>query len=143
MVPARVSLITLGTRNMQIMRDFYRRLGWEETPESGEGFAVYRTGGGILALFPLEQLVDDARAAALSDTDEFKGVTLAINVESSELVDTAIDDARAAGARIAKEATDASWGGRSGYFVDPEGNYWEVAWAPGTSFDERGAMIWP
>jgi uncharacterized protein len=142
-VPARVSFITLGTRDMQTMRDFYRKLGWGETAESGEGFAVFRTGGGVLSLFPMNLLVEDAHAGAPLEPGRFKGITLAINVESPELVDTAIEGARAAGARIAKEATDTSWGGRSGYFVDPENNYWEVAWAPGTSFDQRGGLIWP
>jgi uncharacterized glyoxalase superfamily protein PhnB len=125
------------------MRDFYRKLGWKETAESGEEFAVFRTSGGVLALFPFDLLVEDAQAGAPVEPGRFKGITLAINVESRELVDTAIEGARAAGARIAKEATDASWGGRSGYFIDPEDNYWEVAWAPGTSFDERGGLIWP
>jgi len=49
--------------------------------------------------------------------------------------------ARAAGAEVVKEAHDAFWGGRSGYFADPEGNRWEVAWAPNAVFDDRGVII--
>ncbi len=72
----------------------------------------------------------------------FRGVAFAMNVERPELVDAAIEGLRAKGARITKEPEDAEWGGRSAYWADPEGNLWEVAWAPGTSFDARGALVW-
>jgi hypothetical protein len=64
-------------------------------------------------------------------------------VETREGVDQAVEAARSAGATILKEPVDAEWGGRSGYFADPEGNAWEVAWLPGASFDDRGGLIPP
>ena len=70
-------------------------------------------------------------------------MTLALNVEEKAQVDEVIAEVRAAGGRIVKEPIDADWGGRSAYFSDPEGNLWEVAWMPGSSFDERGGLILP
>jgi uncharacterized protein len=142
MIPARVSVITLGARDLPALRAFYNRLGWEERPGSDDDFTVFRTGGGVLSLYPLENLIEDTAASATVEPGRFKGVTLGVNVESADLVDRAIDRARDVGARIAMEPQNMPWGGRSGYFLDPEDNCWEVAWAPGTSFDERGALIW-
>ena len=111
---------------------------------SSEGFAAFKTGGAVLALFPLDDLARDANTAAPpAESGGFKGVTLALNVEEKAQVDEVIAEVRAAGGRIAKEPIDADWGGRSAYFSDPEGNLWEVAWMPGSSFDERGGLVLP
>ena len=142
MIPARVSLVTLGVRDLASMRAFYRDLGWSEAI-STEVFAAFNTGGAVLALFPLDALASDANTEAATGEDAFKGVTPAVNVEEKKGVDVAIDKVRAAGGRIVKGPIDADWGGRSGYFSDPEGNLWEVAWMPGSSFDDRGGLILP
>ncbi len=143
MIPARVSIVTLGVRDLASMRAFYRGLGWHEGI-STEGFAAFNTGGAVLALFPLDDLARDAHTAAPpGESGGFKGVTLALNVEEKAQVDKVIAEVRAAGGRVAKEPIDADWGGRSAYFSDPEGNLWEVAWMPGSSFDERGGLILP
>ena len=68
-------------------------------------------------------------------------MTLGLNVDTTEAVDAAYASAVAAGARAVAEPQGRSWGGRSGYIADPEGNRWEIAWAPGTVFDERGALV--
>ena len=73
----------------------------------------------------------------------FRGIALAHNVREKDQVDAVLAEAQTAGARIVKPAQDAFWGGRSAYFADPEGNLWEVAWAPTFKFDERGALIVP
>ena len=75
--------------------------------------------------------------------DSFRGVTLAVNVESEDMVAAALETAREVGGQVLVEPVRRDWGGLSGYFADPEGNVWEVAWMPGGSFDERGAFIWP
>ncbi len=143
MIPARVSIVTLGVRDLASMRAFYRGLGWHEGI-STEGFAAFNTGGAVLALFPLDDLARDANTAAPpGESGGFKGVTLALKVEEKAQVDEVIAEVRAAGGRDAKEPIDAVWGGRSAYFSDPEGNLWEVAWMPGSSFDERGSLILP
>ena len=141
MIPARITVATLGAYDMPSMRAFYRGLGWPEKAESTDDFATFYTGGCILALFPFKHLAADAKLPPSDIGTRFRGVTLAINVETRELVDSTIDALRAADARITKEPEDAFWGGRSSYFADPEGNAWEVVWAPGT-FDEHGNFAW-
>ncbi len=142
MIPARTTVITLGAYDMPSMRAFYHNLGWPETPTSTDGFASFRTSGAILALFPFDDLAKDARVPRSDVGTNFRGVTVAINVESRDLVDSTIDELRAANARITKVPHDEVWGGRSAYFADPEGNIWEVVWAPHTSFDANGNFVW-
>ena len=143
-IPARINLVTLGTRDFAAMRSFYERLGWQPAITTDGEFVLLQTGGAFLSLYGLDLLAEDANTTARVDaSDDFRGFTLAINVETAEKVDEAIEAARQAGARIVKEPVQASWGGRSGYFADPEGNRWEVAWMPGSTFDERGGLILP
>jgi hypothetical protein len=141
MIPARVSLLTLGAHDLPALRSFYRKLGWEETATSNDGYAVFRTAGVLLTLFPYEELLKDAGLEAAPPAQRFKGVTFAINVDRPEQVDDVIEQVRAAGGRITREPSDAFWGGRTSYFFDPEDNAWEVAWNPTAVFDERGAML--
>ncbi|WP_442597587.1 VOC family protein [Neobacillus sp. D3-1R] len=141
MVPQRVSLVTLGAKNIKELRMFYQKLGWEEGFHSSEGYAVFKTAGVLLSLFPLEELIKDMGVEAGNLQEGFKGWTLAVNVNEPAEVDSAIETARAAGAQILREPSDAFWGGRTAYFSDPENNVWEIAWNPTATFDERGAMI--
>lgn len=141
-LPARVSLVTLGTRDIGRMRAFFERVGWPLWTTADDGFTGYLTSGAMLALYPMEPLAELSGAGRTSK-GEWSGVTLAVNVESRELVDRALEAARAAGAEIVVPAADAEWGGRTGCFADPEGNRFEVAWMPGSSFDARGALIMP
>jgi RimJ/RimL family protein N-acetyltransferase/catechol 2,3-dioxygenase-like lactoylglutathione lyase family enzyme len=141
-LPARVSLVTLGARDIDRMRAFFERVGWPLWTMAEDGFTGYLTSGAMLALYPIDSLAE-LSGAGRTDKGEWSGVTLAVNVEARELVDGALEAARAAGADIVVEPADAEWGGRSGCFADPEGNRFEVAWMPGSSFDARGALIVP
>ncbi len=143
-IPARVSFVTLGVRDLAAMRAFYGTLGWEESAAlSSDWFAAFRTGGAILCLCPIGPLSRDAMVAPPSPEATFRGVTLTISVEKREQVDSAVEGVRAAGGRVTKEPADTSWGGRSAYFADPEGNVWEAAWSPHLSFDGRGGVAPP
>lgn len=142
MIPARITVATLGALDMSILRAFYRGLGWREKDGSSDEFASFYLTGAILALFPYQDLAADAQIAAPSPTTAFRGGTLAINIEHRDDVDATIEELRALGATITKEPREEVWGGRSAYFTDPEGNLWEVVWAPGTAFDEHGAFVW-
>jgi catechol 2,3-dioxygenase-like lactoylglutathione lyase family enzyme len=142
-VPARLSLVTLGARDVPRLRDFYESLGWVSPSPPGDEFARFELGGAVLALYRAELLAKEAGGTAPSPEGTFGGFTCAINVEREQMVDEALEAARAAGARILAEPITREWGGRSAYFADPEGNAWEIAWLPGSSFDERGALIWP
>lgn len=128
-VPARISVVTLGARDLGALRRFYAGLGWTLAVDL-EDFAAFETHGAVLALFSLDELAADARAPAAAPERGLRGFTLAIDVDRPEDVDETIAAVRRSGGRISKEAVEAEWGGRSAYFADPEENYWEVAWVP-------------
>ena len=140
MVPPRISIVTLGAHDMSTMRSFYRSLGWKEQDSASDEHSMFHTAGGVLALFPFDHLAADANVPA-APAGDYRGFTLAINLESREKVDDAFKSLKDLGVRITKEPQDVFWGGYSGYFADPEGNLWEIAWNPFSKFDERGALI--
>jgi predicted lactoylglutathione lyase len=126
--PPLANIITLGVQHFDAERDFYRRLGWPQAFDSDD-FAVFELRGALLALFPAEKLAADGRAEA----DNARGgirFSIIINVDRREEVDELADRVRAAGGRFTKEPVDAEFfEGRDAYFADPEGNFWEIAWA--------------
>jgi len=141
MVPQRVSLLTIGAYDLPVLRAFYKSLGWEETETSSDTYAVFKTAGVLLTLFPIAELAKDAGVELPKSPGTFHPVTFAINVEQPEKVDSTIELIRKAGGIILREPSDAFWGGRTAYFADPEKNLWEIAWNPSAVFDERGAMV--
>ncbi len=141
-VPARVSLATLGVRDVARSTAFYQALGWELSSASVESTSFFKTVGGTLALFGYEALAEDAHLPA-SPRQPFGGVTLAINVESPEAVGAALDAAVAAGGSLLKPAQQAEWGGTSGYFADLDGYPWEVAHNPFFPLDDEGRLHLP
>lgn len=139
---ARVSLVTLGVEDLERALGFYRDgLGWPLSSVGSEDVAFFRTGGVVLALYRRNLLADDVGVPA--EGTGFSGVTLAHNVVEREDVDTVLDEATVAGATLVKAAEDIFWGGRSGYFADPDGHLWEVAWNPGFPFAPDGTLVLP
>ena len=125
----RISIITLGVTDLPRSVEFYRDgLGLPLNDENTESIAFFRIHGTWLALYPREALAADAGVP--TEGSGFSGVTLAHNVRTREEVDALLDVAVAAGATLVKPAEDTFWGGYSGYFADPEGYLWEVAWNP-------------
>jgi catechol 2,3-dioxygenase-like lactoylglutathione lyase family enzyme len=141
-VEPRVSLITLGVRNLERAVAFYQDgLGWLLSGASVEGeVAFFRTGGTVLALWSREALAEDANVDA--EGSGFSGFALAHNVAQKEEVDSVLEEAVSAGATVIKEAQDVFFG-RSGYFADPEGYLWEVAWNPAFPMAEDGTIRLP
>ena len=138
----RISIVTLGVTNLDRARRFYRDgLGWPLSSASNDGVAFFRTGGTVLALYPRDSLAADANLPTAGSG--FGGITLAHNCASRELVDAALARAVAAGATLLKPAATAFWGGYSGYFADPDGYPWEVAWNPGFLLAEDGRIVLP
>lgn len=136
----RISIITLGVRDLPRAIRFYRDgLGLPTTAAEDASIAFFKTAGTRFALYPREQLARDI-APDLSVSDGFGGITLAHNVRQKSEVDAILQRAAASGGRIVKPAHDTFWGGYSGYFVDPDGYHWEVAWGPMFSFDDRGEL---
>lgn len=129
----RVSLITLGVRDLERARRFYEALGWRGV--AGEDVVFFQAGGMIVALWGRGQLADDS---AVDDGGGWGGVTLAYNTRSPEEVDAVLAEARAAGATIGREGAPTFWGGYSGIFIDPEGHPWEVAHNPGWTVHDDG-----
>ena len=123
----RLSLVTLGVRDLARARAFYEALGWTTGAEPGDDVVFFQTGGMIVALWGREQLAEDS---GVEDSGGWGGVTLAYNTRSPAEVDAAIEEARAAGATIVREPAETFWGGYSGVFLDPDGHPWEVAHNP-------------
>jgi catechol 2,3-dioxygenase-like lactoylglutathione lyase family enzyme len=131
-MPSVISLVTLGVRDVPAATRFYEQLGFRRSGASVEGeVSFFHTASCILAVWGADELRVDAGAASTPEPDTFRGVALAINVDSPEAVDAALAAAERAGGRIAKAGTRAEWGGYQGYFTDPDGHYWEVAHNPG------------
>lgn len=128
--PTNISFFTIGARDMTVLRAFYGALGWQERPGSNDEFTAYEAGGVRMALYPLDELGAEAAPGEPLPGIGWNGTTLAVNVASREAVDESFRSALDAGARRVAEPVDRSWGGYSGYVADPEGNRWEIAWAP-------------
>ncbi len=134
--------MALGVDSMERAVRFYRDgLGWPLSDASNDNIAFFRTGGTVLGLYPWAKLAEDATVSA--DGDGFRGITLAHNVRAREEVAEVIAVAVAAGGTLVKPAEDAFWGGHSGYFADPDGHLWEVAWNPHFPLDENGNPTLP
>lgn len=129
-VPQRMTFVTLGTRDMRRARRFYGAWGWQERAGGSDDFAQYAMGGVRLALYPLDLLAREAAPGVALPSGGWNGVTLAINVDSREAVDHVYRVATEAGAEAITEPVDREWGGYSAYVADPEGQRWEIAWAP-------------
>jgi len=133
---ARISVITLGVADVPRAREFYRALGWPLNGEPEERFAIFRNAGSRLALYALSGIAEEAGQAA-AEAGSIR-VTLAMNVESRELVDAALAEAERAGGDVLQPAQERFWGGYSGYFADLDGHAWEVAFNPFWPIGEDG-----
>jgi uncharacterized protein len=136
-VEQRVSLITLGVRDLGRARRFYEALGWSTGAGPDDDVVFFQAGGMIVALWDRAKLAADSGVA---DGGGWGGVTLAHNVRSAADVDTVLAEARAAGAEIVREGGETFWGGYSGAFVDPDGHAWEVAHNPRWTLAQDGSV---
>jgi uncharacterized protein len=137
----RLSIVTLGVQDLVRSTAFYEKLGWRKASASNESIIFFQAGGMGLALYPRQELAKDAEVNA--DGAGFTGITLAYNARTRGEVDGVMKEAEAAGARIVKAPKEAFWGGYSGYFADPDGFLWEVAWNPFFPISEDGAIQIP
>jgi predicted lactoylglutathione lyase len=132
----RLSLITLGVSDVGRARVFYAALGWRENGDPSMDVAFFQCPGMVVALWDRAKLAEDS---GVTDGGGWGGVTLAYNVMSDAEVDAVIEEARTAGARIARAGAPTFWGGYSGVFVDPDGHPWEVAHNPRWTVSADGA----
>ena len=135
----RLGTLTLGVRDLTAARRFYEQgLGW--TRDGGaDDIAFYQLNGVVLGLYEWPKLAIDAGVPEAGNG--FRGVTLAYCVRDEADLEKVLDEARAAGGRILIEARNTFWGGRDGYFADPDGHLWEVQWNPHLTITERGEHL--
>jgi hypothetical protein len=133
----RVSLITLGVSDLARARRFYEALGWHTNAAPEDDVVFFQAVGMVVALWSRASLAEDS---GVEDSGGWGGMTLAYNTRSPEDVDAVIEEARAAGATIAREPAKTFWGGHSGVFIDPDGHAWEVAHNPRWTIGEDGAV---
>ncbi len=137
----RLSLLTLGVADLARAQGFYETLGWRALPQSNATVAFFQCGGIVFALFGRAALAEDANLAPHGEG--FSGFSLAHNVRKKEEVDTVLAEAEAAGGKILKRGQEAFWGGYTGYFSDPDGHVWEVAWNPKGIIGADGSFRFP
>ena len=124
----RISMITLGVKDVKASADFYEQgLGFPRI-ESEPGVAFFNLNGSWLGLYGREALAEDATVTAKGEG--FDGFSLAHNVHSEAEVDEVFQMAVGAGAKAVKQPQKVFWGGYSGYFADLDGHLWEVAHNP-------------
>lgn len=136
-LPQRLTFVTLGlgARDLPNLRSFYRGIGWVENDGGSDTYSAFDCGSVKLALHPVDLLRDEAAPdCEPPGPGNWNGVTLAINFASADEVDVAYETAISTGASPVGHPSKREWGGYSAYFADPEGNRWELAWAPG--FDD-------
>ena len=137
-----ITLITLGVADVAKATAFYESLGFvKSATASQDEVSFFRAGGVVLALWGREAQRDDANAGALWNGNG--GMVVAQNVASEAEVDAAMARAVASGARILKPASTTFWGGYDGYFADPDGHIWEIAFNPHWGLDEDGVIELP
>lgn len=137
----RLSIVTLGVRDRAAMTEFYESvIGFRNV--GPEEMTMFDMGGFVLGLWEADKLAKDAGQTG-ARPDGFNGVALAYNARSEAEVDQIFDRLAREGANITKAPHKAFWGGYSGYFADPEGNAWEVAYNPFWKFDEAGRVVLP
>jgi len=127
----RISLVTLGVRDLARARAFYEALGWRSAQQPDDEIAFFQAGGMVFGLW-----------IALGGHGA-PGIELAHNVRTPEEVDLVLAAAERAGATIVRLATRAEWGGYTGAFADPDGYVWEVAHNPDWRLADDGSVSLP
>ncbi|MEX2449909.1 MAG: VOC family protein [Rhodospirillales bacterium] len=137
----RISLVTLSVVDLARSTAFYEALGWKRSMKEAPGVAFFQTGGMAFGLYPREEQAKDAGISPQGSG--FSGVVLAYNTRTRDEVDAVLGEAVAAGGTLVKSAEDVFWGGYVGFFADPDGHLWEIAWNPGFTITDDGAVILP
>lgn len=140
-LPTHISLVTLGVADVAASRAFYERLGFHASGLDNDGVAFFDMNGVVLGLFGRSALAEDAGVD--DDGVGFRGVACAFNLATEADVDRALAHAEACGATIVKPARKVFWGGHSGYFADPDGHLWEVAYNPHFPLSPEGHLEVP
>jgi uncharacterized protein len=133
----RISLLTLGVTDVPRARGFYEALGWTVGKQPDDDTVFFEAGGMIIGLWDRAKLAEDS---GVQDRGGWGGITPAHNVRSREEVDAVVEQARAAGAAIAREPAETFYGGYAAIFHDPDGHAWEIAHNPGLNLHPDGTL---
>jgi predicted lactoylglutathione lyase len=133
----RISLVTLGCRDMPGTRTFYEALGWSDPKVHGDHTVFWQAGAMVFALWKRDDMNE---STGLADDGGYGGVMLAYNVGSPAEVDAVMAEVERAGGRVVAAPQKMSWGGYSGAFADPEGHAWEVAHNPSWTLGDDGSV---
>ncbi len=136
----RVTVITLGVRDLSRARRFYEALGWNSGAEPEGDVVFFQAGEMVVALWDRAKLAQDS---CVEDAPGWGGVTLALNLASPQEVDVVTEQARVAGATIGREPAETFWGGYSSVFIDPDGHPWEIAHNPHWTLTIDGGVQLP
>ena len=137
----RISIVTLGTDDLPRAVAFWEAMGWPRRAKGFTSIAMFQCGGLAFAIYPFDKLAEDCGMADRGPG--FGGFTIAHNMASKAEVDALLERAVANGATLQKAAHTAFWGGYSGYFLDPDGHPWEVAYNPFVPMGPNGEMLLP
>lgn len=125
----RISMVSLGVHDLVRATEFYQHgLGLPRLEPYKDTITFFDLNGTWLGLYPWDKLAEDAGISPAGEG--YRGMALAHNLHSKEEVDALMQQAVAAGATLVKEPQEVFWGGYSGYFADPEGHLWELAYNP-------------
>jgi uncharacterized protein len=137
---SRITIITLGVMDVKKSYHFYTELGFKTDAKPDDPITFFKTNGTVLTIYPFDKLAEDIGTDISKERPAFSGITLAHNVKQKSDVDAVLKQAQEAGGKIVKQAQDAFWGGYHGYFSDPDGYYWEIAYFDKFTYDEQGNL---
>lgn len=142
MISPRINIVTLGVSDMARAREFYEKLGFKASAASNPHVTFFAANGIVLALFGHDELAEDANLEH-GPAPRFRGVSLAWNCASEAEAVAVFAHAGSCGAKLLKPVQKVFWGGFSGYFADPDGHLWEVAYNPHFPLDENQHLVLP
>ena len=143
----RISIISLFVADMKRSYDFYANgLGFPTNRKAEDPWIGFKLSGLCFCIYPYEAMkeenldrkIDRERAM---DRQVVPGIGLAYNIREKHQVEEVLELAEKAGGTIEKQPEDTNWGGYSGYFADPDGHLWEVAWADSWEFNPDGSLV--
>jgi len=138
-VEQRISIVTLGVDDLARARAFYERMGWQG--QEVEETVFFQAGPMALVLWGRDKLAADSGVP--DDGSGFDRVTLAQNVRSAAEVDAVVAAATEAGASVTRQPATTFYGGYASVFLDPDGHAWEIAFNPGFTITDDGALVLP
>jgi uncharacterized protein len=145
----RISIVTLGTNHLPRAVAFWEAMGWPRKAKAFEAIAMFQVGGLAFALYPFDKLaqdcgmIDEGAGDGANRHGRFGGFTIAHNVGSEAEVDALLARAVSNGATLQVAAHKAFWGGYTGYFCDPDGHPWEIAYNPFVPLAADGGLVLP